>query len=363
MRVRKNQKFLTDREKQDFIDTYQAVRAKAAAGIERPRLLEFVRAHDEATNNSNRPITHGTMFLSWHRAHLMAFEIRLRRENDHVTLPFWNAYRDPYPDWLLEIPNVSRPSNPGVDPSNLTAIPYSENNFSSFQNNLNGGYHIEVHNQLGGAMGTMGRANRDPVFWLHHNYIDRIWSNWIEEHWSETPGQNGQTDYLPANRNDLLPEEYQDDTQFSRDTNSMLFTPSMGYVFGAGIYRNLERKGTSAFNKTIKAGMIISVEANNYQAKILVNSINGLKINLKVRVYQNWIPIKDFDKTISRSHHWDISQSESDRLYTRSTNPKLKLLYFSISESPRSIVHKLTTKNGARAAVYKGGIEYMHLLP
>ncbi|WP_308257826.1 tyrosinase family protein [Pseudonocardia lacus] len=43
--------------------------------------------------------------------------------------------------------------------------------------------HNFVHNDIGGLMGSPATAGRDPIFWLHHSNIDRLW-----EVWSGLPG-------------------------------------------------------------------------------------------------------------------------------------------------------------------------------
>jgi tyrosinase len=57
----------------------------------------------------------------------------------------------------------------------------------SFRNNLEGGgvprrLHTQVHFWVGGDTATMqGAASpNDPVFFLHHSNIDRIWAHWQE---------------------------------------------------------------------------------------------------------------------------------------------------------------------------------------
>jgi tyrosinase len=46
-----------------------------------------------------------------------------------------------------------------------------------------------VHRWMGGTMVAMSSPN-DPVFWLHHANIDRLWSDWIRQHQDQSP-------YLP----------------------------------------------------------------------------------------------------------------------------------------------------------------------
>ncbi len=41
--------------------------------------------------------------------------------------------------------------------------------------------HNRVHNWTGGPM-TEGASNNDPVFWLHHSFIDLIWVEWQNRH-------------------------------------------------------------------------------------------------------------------------------------------------------------------------------------
>jgi tyrosinase len=47
---------------------------------------------------------------------------------------------------------------------------------------LEGTPHGAIHNQVGGADGLMTRfrtAALDPIFWLHHSNIDRLWEQWL----------------------------------------------------------------------------------------------------------------------------------------------------------------------------------------
>ena len=46
--------------------------------------------------------------------------------------------------------------------------------------------HAGVHNFVGGHMGNPSCAPADPVFFLHHAFIDCIWQ-WFRENSQETP--------------------------------------------------------------------------------------------------------------------------------------------------------------------------------
>lgn len=49
--------------------------------------------------------------------------------------------------------------------------------------------HGDVHTQLGGLMRNPDTAGLDPIFWLHHANIDRVWAVWNERQ-SPPPGKN-----------------------------------------------------------------------------------------------------------------------------------------------------------------------------
>jgi hypothetical protein len=142
---------------------------------------------------------HGLLFfLSWHRMYLYFFERILRAASGSASLalPYWNyfdasarqiplAYRSPanaanplYDGSRSATLNAggSLPAS-AVDPTAaLSYVPF--NNFSpSLQNTP----HNAVHGTIGGDMGTFQTAGRDPVFWLHHCNIDRLWNRWISQ--------------------------------------------------------------------------------------------------------------------------------------------------------------------------------------
>jgi tyrosinase len=53
-----------------------------------------------------------------------------------------------------------------------TSLPYTQ--FTG----LLEGYHNTVHNWVGGTMANITISPADPLFWMHHGEIDRIWSVW-----------------------------------------------------------------------------------------------------------------------------------------------------------------------------------------
>jgi tyrosinase len=51
--------------------------------------------------------------------------------------------------------------------------------------------HGAIHVELGGWMGVPETAAQDPIFWLHHCNIDRIWAVWNEREGKSNPGEGG----------------------------------------------------------------------------------------------------------------------------------------------------------------------------
>lgn len=133
-------------------------------------------------------------FFSWHRMYLYFFERILRANSgrEYLTLPYWDtqanpvipaSYRENSPvNPLYDATRNSTMNNGGSLPSTIstaynnsfTIIPYY-----SFQNDLNGGPHGAVHNTISGNMAFVTTAAQDPVFWLHHSNVDRLWEKWL----------------------------------------------------------------------------------------------------------------------------------------------------------------------------------------
>ena len=148
---------------------------------------------------------HGNwFFLPWHRAYLHQFEELIRKfsGNEEFYLPYWDWTQNP------QIPPIFWGSgNPLSHPRNAnqtTSIPAEFvgepiikeimettgfEDFASFKSSapfngtgggsaqLEGSPHNQVHVTIGQDMVTF-MSPRDPVFWLHHCNIDRIWASW-----------------------------------------------------------------------------------------------------------------------------------------------------------------------------------------
>jgi tyrosinase len=215
--VRKAWRDLTCVEQDQFL---VAVTALKASGV----YDEFVSLHF-----LNAATSHGTnAFFPWHRWYIWHFEKQLQQvSNSCVTLPYWDWERD-YLD-MASSP-VLKPntfgSTSGIVDSNedsnercvnegiadYTAAPWdttvrtggclkrvfnsgtgfssdvevlsrmtSRPAYSDFRPALEGAPHAAPHNYVGEHMSTHFSPD-DPLFFLHHANVDRIWAIW-EDYW------------------------------------------------------------------------------------------------------------------------------------------------------------------------------------
>lgn len=226
-RVRKNQKLLTPIEWQRFI---HAIEALAESGIPSPNYSEFVQIHIAAMDT---PAGHmwgahgGVNFLSWHREYLAKLEARLMAINPLVTLPYWDwvtdraaipvALTDPHDisDWGITR-GAAFNGNSLASAAQFNTL-LAGSNFITFQNTLEAApFHNRLHVLVGGTMVTSA-SPADPVFWLHHAFIDKTWADWQVLH----PGVN------PPNIADVL----QPPPIMTRTVAQVLDTRALGYIY------------------------------------------------------------------------------------------------------------------------------------
>lgn len=150
-------------------------------------------------------------FLPWHRMYVLYLEeiVRAVSGKPDFTLPYWD-YTDPAHAAIPEQFRLSndatwgslyradrnRGVNNGVpiddgmrgNPLSLVSmgqllyLPSSRVN-QGFNQTLDFGLHGNVHGLTGTGtnMGFVPTAAGDPIFWLHHCNIDRIWASWNAE--------------------------------------------------------------------------------------------------------------------------------------------------------------------------------------
>ena len=69
--------------------------------------------------------------------------------------------------------------------ADVTAV-QRQTDYASYTAALEGGPHNTAHRWVGGVMAT-GWSPLDPLFWLHHAQVDRLWWEWAGAHPGEHP--------------------------------------------------------------------------------------------------------------------------------------------------------------------------------
>lgn len=130
-------------------------------------------------------------FFAWHRGYLFYFEQQLRivSGDNTVTLPYWDYYSYPtIPGEFLDNATgnplyVDGRVNASVYNA-LTMEPFSAtiNNFgrgtpNSYEASFEAAPHNPVHDIIGGWMADV-RSPTDPIFYLHHANVDRLFDAW-----------------------------------------------------------------------------------------------------------------------------------------------------------------------------------------
>ncbi|MBK8211999.1 MAG: tyrosinase family protein [Rhodospirillales bacterium] len=172
-------------------------------------------------------------FLPWHRGYLAAFEAIVASIVEALggpgewALPYWNysdgsanARRMPRgftgrrrpdgsnnPLWSPRRPNFDNDFNYQIPAGIVDTGPaLSTPRFTSGRTGVPPGFggpetgsvhfgaasgfangelesqpHNLVHDAIGGLMGDPNTAGLDPIFWLHHANVDRLWQVWVEQ--------------------------------------------------------------------------------------------------------------------------------------------------------------------------------------
>ncbi|PYS63343.1 MAG: hypothetical protein DMF74_10425 [Acidobacteria bacterium] len=129
-------------------------------------------------------------FLPWHRVYLLKLERMGRRIDSHFFIPYWKWTTDrAVPPWMVSFkptvkvigPDITVTRNPTAPPSLPTTAQVNAlmgiGNFTNLVNQLDP-LHGAVHVWCHGTMSNVPTAPADPLFWMHHAMIDKIWADW-----------------------------------------------------------------------------------------------------------------------------------------------------------------------------------------
>jgi tyrosinase len=139
-------------------------------------------------------------FLGWHRGLLYYFEQQLRivSGDKALTVPYWDYYKNPNIPAEFTDPSASNPlymPRVGTNVYNALSLAPFDSSIWNFQRGTTNAFepqiesqpHNQLHNLIGGEMANM-TSPRDPIFYLHHANIDRLWHAWALPEGKGIPG-------------------------------------------------------------------------------------------------------------------------------------------------------------------------------
>lgn len=139
--------------------------------------------------------TNPSFFWAWHRMYLYWFERIVRKYSGMYdwALPYWDwanpaerALPAPFRNSSSLLFDASR--NASINGGGLlsTSLGTSVTNamtlldYFSTQSSVNGP-HGSVHGAVSGNMCCVPSAAQDPIFWVHHAQVDRLWNLWLAQ--------------------------------------------------------------------------------------------------------------------------------------------------------------------------------------
>jgi tyrosinase len=202
VRVRKNANTLTEAERDRFVNAMATLNNQGTG-----RFADFRNMHkaSQALRES-----HGAQaFLPWHRAYLLDLERELQAIDSSVSLPYWK-FDEPAP--FLFTPEFLGTADQNGDVTFSATNPlqfwktdafgginrmpefdtvtegapdvFTEDETLAFADNyqgfrvMEGNPHGTAHVSFGGFVSDPRTAPRDPLFFLLHANVDRLWAKW-----------------------------------------------------------------------------------------------------------------------------------------------------------------------------------------
>jgi tyrosinase len=202
VRIRKNAESLTTAERDRFLAALAQLNNQGAG-----RFADFRNMHTDVSS----PQAHGAPgFLPWHRAYLLDLERELQAIDPTVALPYWRfdqaapklftpdffgthsngtvqfGASNPLQFWVTDgIQGVTRGPrnnwNPATQPG-PTVITEAATlalgaAYPAFRT-MEGNPHGTAHTRWDGFIRSIGTAAKDPLFFLLHCNVDRLWAKW-----------------------------------------------------------------------------------------------------------------------------------------------------------------------------------------
>jgi tyrosinase len=224
VRIRKNANSLTAGERNRFVAAFANLNNQGAG-----RFADFRNMHTAVSS----PQAHGASgFLPWHRAYLLDLERELQAIDASVALPYWRFDRpapnlfttdffgvsnaagtvqfsntNPLQFWTTDgVQGINRgPRNnwnpttqpgPGViTEADTLALGTQYPAFRTMEDNPHG----TAHTRWNGFIRQIPTAAKDPLFFLLHCNVDRLWAKWQRQNGRFNPALAASYDSNPTN--------------------------------------------------------------------------------------------------------------------------------------------------------------------
>ena len=225
VRVRKNANALTPGERDRFVAAF--------AQLNNQGLGRFKDFRDMHTAASDLQAHRAPGFLPWHRTYLLDLERELQAIDPSVALPYWR-FDQPAPNlFTLDFVGVSgangtvqfsnnnplqfwttdnvqgvnrRPLNnwnPATQPAPIVITEAQTLalgvQYPAFRT-MEGNPHGQTHLSFGGSISSISTAAKDPLFFLLHCNVDRLWAKWQRQNGRFNPAQAASYDSTPPSR-------------------------------------------------------------------------------------------------------------------------------------------------------------------
>jgi tyrosinase len=235
-------------EKERFINAFKTI-------IKNGQFADLISIHSNAYTyriHTEQDVEPNQRFLPWHRAYLYQLELSLNNTpegNSKLRIPYWDWTVDrKVPDWLADFrPTIENvlvypesedaprmpvrttirvERTPGKQRNPITGrlieLPTqshvdrlnSNDNFRDFTDYMEG-IHGIPHVWVGGTMAHY-ISPADPLFWLHHANIDRLWNLW--------PNSQSKLPNLQGENAVMNPWSYRTDRDPIQDTKFFKYT-------------------------------------------------------------------------------------------------------------------------------------------
>ena len=179
MGCRKNYRYLSALERDRFV---QALHYLKSTGV----VDQFASEHATHFDMGHR----SSHFLPWHREFLRRFEDALRTFDPDISIPYWNSTVDRSASSSLWVDSFMGQFDAawglgrtfGASGASLPTPRQAQQasslgSYAEFWPNLERIVHNPPHPWVGGVMGGAASPG-DPIFYLHHCWIDLLWAHW-----------------------------------------------------------------------------------------------------------------------------------------------------------------------------------------